>query len=511
MNTPDDRTPPDLSLGIPSGELVEGKALVGKLADDLVLLVREKGRAFALGASCTHYGGALAQGIVAQGQICCPLHHARFALATGEATRSPALNPLACWNVEEVEGKIHLRGQRPAVAARPTPADSPASVVIVGGGAAGHAAAETLRQEGYKGPITLISADQFGPYDRPNLSKDYLAGTAPEEWIPLRPADHYDKLAISLLVNTSVVKLHVGARLVELADGRSLPFGSLLLATGAQPARLDVPGADRPSVFTLRTWADSKRIQTAARIARRAVVVGASFIGLEAAAALRARGLEVTVVTPAARPLERLFGLQVADFLRRQHEQHGVRFRFGARPIGVGHNTVALNNGEELPADLVVVGIGVQPVTDLAEQAGIAVDNGILVNDHLETNLPGIFAAGDVARFPDPVSGQRIRIEHWVVAQRQGSLAAHNMLGRKQRLAIVPFFWSQHYDLTLRYVGHAEHWDEVRVDGDLDARDARIDYLAAGKRLAVATINRDRESLEAELAFERQWADATSQ
>jgi 3-phenylpropionate/trans-cinnamate dioxygenase ferredoxin reductase subunit len=172
---------------------------------------------------------------------------------------------------------------------------------------------------------------------------------------------------------------------------------------------------------------------------------------------------------------------------------------------------VALNNGEELPADLVVVGIGVQPVTDLAEQAGIAVDNGILVNDHLETNLPGIFAAGDVARFPDPVSGQRIRIEHWVVAQRQGSLAAHNMLGRKQRLAIVPFFWSQHYDLTLRYVGHAEHWDEVRVDGDLDARDARIDYLAAGKCLAVATINRDQESLAAELAFERQLAAATAQ
>ena len=344
-----------------------------------------------------------------------------------------------------------------------------------------------------------------------NLSKDYLAGTAPEEWIPLRPADHYDKLAISLLVNTSVVKLHLGARLVELADGRSLPFGSLLLATGAQPIRLDAPGADRPWVFTLRTLADSKRLQTAARVARRAVVVGASFIGLEAAAALRARGLEVTVVTPAARPLERVFGTRVSDFLRRQHEQHGVTFRFGSQPLRIGHQTVALSNGEELPADLVVVGIGVQPVTGLAEQAGIAVDGGILVNDQFETNVPGIFAAGDVARFPDPVSGQRIRIEHWVVAQRQGSLAAHNMLGRRQRLAIVPFFWSQHYDVALRYVGHAEHWDEVRVDGDLDALDARIDYLIAGRCLAVATINRDRESLEAELAFERQLAAATSQ
>jgi NADPH-dependent 2,4-dienoyl-CoA reductase/sulfur reductase-like enzyme/nitrite reductase/ring-hydroxylating ferredoxin subunit len=511
MGTPDDKTAPDLSLGIPSGDLVEGKPLVGKVADDLVLLVRENGRAFAVGASCTHYGGALAQGVVVQGQICCPLHHARFALATGEATRSPALNPLACWNVEEVEGKIHLRGQRPAVAARPTPAESPASVVIVGGGAAGHAAAETLRQEGYAGPITLVSADQSQPYDRPNLSKDYLAGTAPEEWIPLRPADHYRSLDINLLVDTQAVKVHVASRSVELGDGRSLPFGALLLATGTQPLNLDVPGADGPSVLTLRTWADSKKIRAAARVARHAVVVGGSFIGLEVAAALRALGIQVTVVTPAARPMGHLFGPAVADFLRRLHEQHGVMFRLGSSPARIGQQTVTLSSGEAVPADLVVVGIGVRPVTELAQQAGIEVDDGILVDDQLETSEPGIFAAGDVARFPHPVSGERIRIEHWVVAQRQGALAAQNMLGRGKRLAIVPFFWSQHYDVTLRYVGHAAGWDEVRVDGTIDGLDARIDYLAAGKRLAVATINRDRESLEAELAFERQWADATSQ
>ena len=511
MSAPDDKTPPDLSLGIPSGDLVEGKPLVGKLADDLVLLVRERGRAFAVGASCTHYGGALAQGVVAHGQICCPLHHARFALATGEATRAPALNPLACWNVEEVEGKIHLRGQPPAVTARPTPANSPASVVIVGGGAAGHAAAETLRQEGYTGPLTLVSADQSEPYDRPNLSKDYLAGTAPEEWIPLRPADHYRNLDINLLVDTPAVKVHVDSRSVELGDGRSLPFAALLLATGTQPISLDVPGADDPSVLCLRTWADSKKIREAARVARDAVVLGASFIGLEVAAALRTLGIRVTVVTPAAHPMGRLFGPAVADFIRRIHEQHGVMFRFGSSPRRIGHKTVTLSSGEDVPADLVVVGIGVGPVTDLAQQAGLEVDDGILVNDQLETSAPGIFAAVDVARFPHPVSGERIRIEHWAVAQRQGALAAQNMLGREKRLAIVPFFWSQHYDVTLRYVGYAADWDELRVDGTIDGLDARIDYLAAGKRLAVATINRDRESLEAELAFERQWADATSQ
>jgi NADPH-dependent 2,4-dienoyl-CoA reductase/sulfur reductase-like enzyme len=439
------------------------------------------------------------------------LHHARFALATGEATRAPALNPLACWNVEEVEGKIHLRGQRPAVAARPTPADSPASVVIVGGGAAGHAAAETLRQEGYAGPVTLVSADQSAPYDRPNLSKDYLAGTAPEEWIPLRSADHYQKLNINLLVDTSVVKVDVASRSVELGDGHSLPFGALLLATGTRPINLDVPGADRPSVLTLRTWADSKKIREAARVARDAVVVGASFIGLEVAAALQTLGIRVTVVTPAARPMGRLFGPAVADFVRRLHERHGVMFRFGTSPRCIGHKTVTLSSGEDVPADLVVAGIGVGPVTELAQQAGIEIDNGILVNDQLETSAPGIYAAGDVARFPHPVSGEGIRIEHWVVAQRQGALAAQNMLGREKRLAIVPFFWSQHYDVTLRYVGYATDWDKVRVDGTIDGLDARIDYLTAGKCLAVATINRDRESLEAELAFERQWASATSQ
>ena len=507
MSTPTDKTVPDLSLGIPSDDVVEGKPVVGKLADDLVLLVRDKGRVFAVGAACTHYGGALAQGVVAEGQICCPLHHARFALATGEATRAPALNPLACWNAEEIEGKITLRGQRAVGAAQATPANGPASVVIVGGGAAGHAAAETLRQEGYAGPVTLVSADRSEPYDRPNLSKDYLAGTAPEEWIPLRPAEHYRNLNISLLVDTPVVKVHVASRSVELGDGRSLPFGALLLATGTRPIRLDVPGADRPSVLTLRSWADSKRIRAAARVARHAVVVGSSFIGLEVAAALRTLGIHVTVVTPAARPMERLFGPAVADFLRRRHEQHGVEFRLGARPVHINQRTVTLSSGEDMPADLVVVGIGVQPVTDLAEQTGIDLDNGILVNDQLETSVPGIFAAGDVARFPDPVSGERIRIEHWVVAQRQGALAAQNMLGRRKRLSIVPFFWSQHYDVTLRYVGHAAAWDEARVDGTIDGLDARIDYLAAGKRLAVATINRDQESLEAELDFERQWAD----
>ncbi|HEX7598730.1 MAG TPA: FAD-dependent oxidoreductase, partial [Polyangia bacterium] len=473
--------------------------------------VREKGQICAIGASCTHYGGALIEGIFANGEIRCPLHHARFALATGEAIRAPALSSVACWEVEEIDGRVFVRSQRPPPPPRQARADGPSSVVIIGGGAAGHAAAETLRQEGYSGRISLISADPSEPYDRPNLSKDYLAGTASPDWIPLRPPEHYQKLGIALLVDTKVAKIHVDPKLVEISDGRTLPFGALLLATGARPIALEVPGADRPSVFTMRTWADSKKIQDAAHIARHAVVVGASFIGLEVAAALRVRGIQVTVVTPAARPLENVFGPRVADFIRRRHEQHGVTFRFGSRPVRIGHRTVTLSTGDDLPADLVVVGIGVRPAMDLAERAGIAVDRGILVNHELETSVPGVFAAGDVALFPDPISGERTRIEHWVVAQRQGALAAHNMLGEKKRLAIVPFFWSQHYEMALRYVGHASRWDEIQVDGDLDALDARIEYRLAKKCRAVVTINRDRESLEAEAAFEKQLAAESKQ
>ena len=510
MRPLDDKKTPDLSLGMASQDLAEGMSILGKVGDTAVLLVREKGRIYAVGASCTHYGGPLAEGRIANGQMCCPLHHARFDLATGEATQAPALNPLACWNVEEMDGHIFVHDQRLPSVVRKTHEDGPTSVVIIGGGAAGHAAAETLRLEGYSGPVTMVTADPSGPYDRPNLSKDYLAGTAPEEWIPLRPPEHYKKLNIDVLLGTKATKIHLTPRTVELRNGQSLPFEALLLATGAQPLALDVPGADRPTVFTLRSWADSKKIQEAARLARHAVVVGAGFIGLEVAAALRTRGIQVTVVTPAARPLERVVGPRLADFIRQRHEQHGVAFRFGSRPLRIGHRTVTLSTDEDLPADLVVVGIGVRPLTDLAEQAGIEVERGILVNRQLQTNVPGIFAAGDVARFPHPISGERIRIEHWVVAQRQGKLAAQNMLGANRPQTIVPFFWSQHYDVTLRYVGHAARWDEVRIDGDVDRLDARIDYLLAGRCLAVATINRDQESLEAELDLERQQTEAIS-
>jgi NADPH-dependent 2,4-dienoyl-CoA reductase/sulfur reductase-like enzyme len=375
--------------------------------------------------------------------------------------------------------------------------------VIIGGGAAGLAAADMLRREAYDGPITMLSADDSPPPDRPNLSKDYLAGTAQEDWIPLRPPEFYSDNRIELLLGSRVASIDVARHEVVLENGSRRGFGALLIATGADPVHLSIPGADAPHVHYLRSFADSKAIIEATRGAKRAVVAGASFIGLEVAASLRNRDIAVDMVAPERVPLERVMGLELGRFIQSLHESHGVVFHLGETVARVDGRRVSLSGGSTLEADFIVMGVGVRPATGLAERAGLTVDRGIMVNEYLETSAPGIFAAGDVARWPDRHTGERIRIEHWVVAERQGQVAARNILGRREVFDAVPFFWSQHYDIAINYVGHAERWDEVRVDGTFDAHDCTVSYLRSNRRLAVATIFRDRESLQAELEMER--------
>ncbi|HUM03440.1 MAG TPA: FAD-dependent oxidoreductase, partial [Thermoanaerobaculia bacterium] len=457
----------------------------------------------AVSATCTHYGGPLAEGILAGGTVRCPWHHAAFDLATGAAVRPPARDPISCWKVERRGGAVFVTGRAAVPVRSPAPGPHPSRIVVVGGGAAGNAAVETLRDEGFAGVLTLVSADVDPPYDRPNLSKDYLAGNAPEEWIPLRGRDFYEESKVDLRLGVRARAIDRQRRRLLLADEAELPYDALLLATGADPIRLPIPGAGSPHVRTLRTLAESRELIGAAGSARRAVVVGASFIGLETAASLRARGLAVDVVAPEAVPLERVMGPEVGAFVKRLHEEHGVVFHLGRKPKDISRSAVSLDDGTSLPADLVVMGVGVRPSTSLAEDSGLAVDRGLLVDELLRTDDPAIFAAGDVARFPDARTGQKIRIEHWVVAQRQGRTAARNMLGGRERFDAVPFFWSAHYDVTITYVGHAESWDAVDLDGSLDARDARITYRKEGRTLAVATVGRDRESLLAELEMER--------
>ena len=495
---------PDLAEGVDLGALAEGRPLLGHVGEDAVMLIRVGEDVFATDASCTHYGGPLAEGLVVGDTVRCPWHHACFSLRTGRPLRAPALNPIGRWRVEREGSRVRV-GDRLApetAPRRPPAAGEPASIVVVGGGAAGACAVETLRAEGYGGRITLLSADASVPYDRPNLSKDYLAGNAPEEWIPLRSEEFYVELGVELHLSTEVTDLFLGNREVATADGRRFGYEALLLATGAEPVRLPIPGADLPHVHYLRTLADSRAIIKAAERARTAVVIGASFIGLEVAASLRTRGLEVHVVAPEQVPMHLVLGPEVGGFVRKLHEEKGVRFHLGQTAQAIEPAQVLLKDAQTLPADLVVIGVGVRPNVALAERAGLAIDRGILVDEHLQTSTPGVFAAGDIARWPDPHTGERIRVEHWVVAERQGQTAARNLLGARERFDAAPFFWSQHYDTGILYVGHAERWDEARISGDLAARDCRIDYRRDGRTLAVATLGRDLESLQAELAIE---------
>jgi NADPH-dependent 2,4-dienoyl-CoA reductase/sulfur reductase-like enzyme/nitrite reductase/ring-hydroxylating ferredoxin subunit len=496
-------TGPDLAAGIAEEALAEGALLAGHVGENAVLLARSGGEVFAVGATCTHYGGPLAEGLLVGDTVRCPWHHACFSLRSGRPVRAPALHALDCWKLERTEGRIVVRDKQERPPKPASPAGAPRRILIVGAGAAGAAAARMLRQEGFDGSIAMLSPDDAAPYDRPNLSKDYLAGSAPEDWLPLFPPDFYAKNRIELVLGARVTALDPAAKRVQLAGGTSREFDALLLATGAEPVRLQVPGADLGHVHLLRSLADCRAIIAAAQSARRAVLIGSSFIGLEVAASLRTRGLEVDVVAPEARPLEKVFGPELGDFIRRLHESHGVTFHLGEHVAAIEPGQVALASGKRLTADLVVVGIGVRPLTELAERAGLAIDRGVKVDQYLQTSAPGIYAAGDIARWPDRLSGEALRIEHWVVAERQGETAARNMLGRRQRFDQVPFFWTQHYDVAISYVGHAARWDAIEVVGDMEAHDCVVRYRRNGKLAALATILRDHDSLEAELAMER--------
>src|SRR5437588_508360 len=416
-------TGPDLTSGVATDAIADGTMLAGHVGEDPVLLARRGNEFFAVGATCTPYGGP---------------------------------------------------------------------------------PAETLRRQRFQGEIVMLSDDDAPPVDRPNLSKDYLAGNAPEEWIPLRGDDFYAEQNIELRLKTGATNIDISGREVALDDGSTIHYDRLLLATGAEPVRLPLPGMDLPHVHTLRNFADCRAIIAQAITTRHAVVIGASFIGLEVAASLRARGIEVHVVAPEKRPMERILGPQMGDFVRNLHEEHGVIFHLEDTATAIDPHRVTLKSGGTIAADLVIVGIGVRPRLTLAEKCGLAIDRGVTVNEHLETSVPGVFAAGDIARWPDPHSSASIRVEHWVVAERHGQTAALNMLGAREKFDAVPFFWSQHYDVPINYVGHAETWDELAVHGAIAARDCTVQYKRGGRVLAVASIYRDRESLISEAAMEEE-------
>ena len=514
----DELTGPDLAAGVDTTSVAPGQLVTGHAFGEPVLLVHAGVNWFAVGAKCTHYSAPLDQGLLVGETIRCPWHHACFHLHNGAATHAPALNDLPSYDVAVENNRVRVvrkrdhgqlkkrslttRGSRAPerVIFESDPLHGPKSVLILGGGAAGNACAEMLRREAYRGPVTIIDPDPDAPYDRPNLSKDYLAGNAPEEWLPLHPRDFYEAQHIELVSGVEAVSLDPQSRTVQLSDGSSRNYECLLIATGATPVRLSIPGAEK--IQYLRTLRDCRGLIEKASKGKRAVVIGASFIGLEVTASLVTRGLKVDVVAPEALPLERVLGKELGTLIKKIHEDKGVTFHLGHSVAAIRDGSVELDDHSSIDTDLVVAGVGVRPNIKLAQAAGLTIDNGVAVNEFLETSVAGIFAAGDAAQWPDAYSETRIRVEHWVVAERQGQVVARNMLGHRDRFDDIPFFWSAHYDaVTIGYTGHVDKWDAVKIDGDVTKMDCAVSYMLNGKRRAMATINRDRQNLETEVAL----------
>lgn len=488
-------------------DLRDGEMKEFSAGETRILLARVDGRFHAVSATCTHYGGPLAEGTLCGTRVMCPWHHAVFNVVSGDLEEPPALDALTCYDVR-VEGERVLVSvpengsdrRTPAMVQRDTAADS-RQFVLIGAGAAGYAAAQTLREEGFRGNVVMITREDRAPYDRPNLSKDYLHGHAEPEWMPLRPEEFFKDHDIQLVLNKEVTRVDARNKTIAFDGGEMMEYDALLVATGGAPVRLNIPGSDLKNVCLLRSFADADSIIETASRSRRAIVVGASFIGMEAAYSLRERGLEVTVVAPSREPFEATLGMEVGALFRREHESHGVRFKLGSivyRFDGT-HNVeaVTLDNGERLEADMVVVGAGVRPVTHFLEGVELDEAGGVVVDSRLRA-ADGIYAAGDIASFIDSRTRERIRIEHWRTAQQQGRTAARNMIGRDVEFDAVPFFWTRQFDAGLLYVGHAKSWDEIIYRGEVSSREFLAFYVKNDRILAVAGMNRDREMAEIE-------------
>jgi len=365
--------------------------------------------------------------------------------------------------------------------------------VIVGASLAGAKAAETLREEGFDGRVVLMGAEEERPYERPPLSKDYLLGEAERDKVYVHDEGFYAEHAIELRLGRKAVRLDTAARALELDDGDRLSYDRLLLATGAEPRRLSVPGADLDGIFYLRSVRDSDALRERLDGGGAVVVVGAGWIGAEVAASARQRGLDVTVVEPASVPLERVLGAELGAFYRDVHSDHGVQMLM---TTGVeafeGHGKVErvlTSDGRRLECDFAVIGVGVEPRTELAASAGLTLDNGILVDEQLRASAPGVFAAGDVANAQHPFYGERVRVEHWANALNQGPAAARSMLGQSAPYDRLPYFFSDQYDIGMEYTGLAREWDRVVIRGDLAAREFIAFWLHDGRVIAGMNVN----------------------
>ncbi len=495
-------------------DLADGEMMAVTVGGTDVLLSRIDGHFHACSAHCTHYGAPLADGVLHGRTVTCPWHHARFDVTDGALRDAPALDALRRYRArvegddvfvsvpDDAEETPKEASYRESGGHVPPMADGdfdthPQTFVIVGGGAAGEVAAETLREAGFEGRVVMVTKEEVAPYDRTALSKGYLGGDAGDDTLPLRDDEFYGRHGIELLRGHTVITLDANEKTIHFEGAEPLKYDRVLVATGGTPRTLDVPGGDLDGVFVLRQWRDAERIVSRAENAERVVIIGSSFIGMEAAANFTGRGLGVTVVSMDEVPFEAVLGADVGRFFQRVHEENGVTFHLGTGVEQIersdGGLTVTTEGGERIEADFVLVGIGVTPATDFLR--GVTKDEddgGIVVDAHLAAGSD-VFAAGDIARFADPRTGERVRIEHWRLAQQHGRVAALNMAGQAVLYEGVPFFWSGQFGVSLRYVGHASAWDEVFIDGGLDEKKFIAYYLNGDDVLAAAGVGRDKE------------------
>jgi NADPH-dependent 2,4-dienoyl-CoA reductase/sulfur reductase-like enzyme/nitrite reductase/ring-hydroxylating ferredoxin subunit len=469
--------------------------------DKEILIVNIDDEIYALGAHCTHYSASLAEGALTGDTIICPRHHACFNAKTGLLKEPPAADNLPRFEVVIENDNVLIEvpddfpfSKTPKMSKKED--DSNENYVIIGGGAAGYAAAQAMREAEYKGKITIITEENRTPYDRPNLSKDYLQGTAQEEWMPLRPDDFYKEYGIEFMFDTKVDKVKFKEKKISFEKGEDLSYNKLLIATGGTPRQLKVPGADLNNIFYLRSFTSSDSIIDAAKNSKQAVIIGSSFIGMESAFSLRLRDIAVTVISPDTVPFEHTLGKEIGELLQRQHEESGVAFKLKANVKNFEGNgkveSVVLENGEKVKADFVVIGIGVKPATDFIEKIEKTPDGGIKV-DNTFWAAENIYAAGDIAVFPYWLTGEDIRIEHWRTALQEGRTAGFAMAGRNIEYESIPYFWTYQAGLEIRYVGHAKNWDNIIYWGELSSKKFTAFYIKNNKVVAAAGIDRDKE------------------
>ena len=467
-----------------------------------VLLARVADECFAVGAHCTHYGAPLVDGFLSGDRIVCPWHHASFNVRTGGLAEPPAFDALPHFEVRVEDEQIFVRLPE-EITDRRVPdmtkrlAGDDRKFVILGGGAAGFMAAQTLREEGFTGRVILITREDRLPYDRPNLSKDYLQGHAQPEWMPLRSDVFFATSDIEIWGEKNVKNVDTAAKLITFSDGDTLECDALLVATGGTPRKLPFQTDKQENVFLLRSFADSDAIIAAAENGKHAVVIGASFIGMEAASSLKTRGCDVTVIAPDETPFRKILGTKIGKLFQRIHESKGVKFRLGEQVKSFVATegrveAVVLESGQQVDADLVVVGVGVTPATSFLDGIELHKDGGVIADEFLRI-AEDVYAAGDIVHFPDARTLESTRIEHWRVAMQQGRTAARNMAGKPEAFKAVPFFWTRQFDGTLTYVGHASEWDRIIFDGDVESQEFLAFYVKDNRILAVAGMNRDRD------------------